>query len=224
MYIKRLKINNFRGIKDLDKEFNNRLICLIGNSDSTKTTILDAIEYCLYPYWNIQIMDTDFYNCNINENIVIQLTIGDVPEKLLTEDKYGLFIRKNVPEDEDDEPNDDEEKFLTIELRINEMLECKWKVINNRSEGKNITHVDRAEFSVARVGENTNKDFRIGRSSILKKYMDDTSTLDTFLIDAVREIKEIKVSDERMRDTLEEIKKDLKKYSDKLNDDLKINM
>lgn len=224
MYIKRLKINNFRGIKDLDKEFNNRLICLIGNSDSTKTTILDAIEYCLYPYWNIQIMDTDFYNCNINENIVIQLTIGDVPEKLLTEDKYGLFIRKNVPEDEDDEPNDDEEKFLTIELRINEMLECKWKVINNRSEGKNITHVDRAEFSVARVGENTNKDFRIGRSSILKKYMDDTSTLDTFLIDAVREIKEIKVSDERMRDTLEEIKKALKEYSVKLNDDLKINM
>lgn len=33
-------------------------------------------------------MDTDFYNCNINKNIVIQLTIGDVLGKLLTVDKY----------------------------------------------------------------------------------------------------------------------------------------
>ena len=64
MYIKRIKINNFRGIKELNKEFDNRLICLIGNSDSTKTTILDAIELCLYPYWTIT--DTDFYNCNGN--------------------------------------------------------------------------------------------------------------------------------------------------------------
>lgn len=50
------------------------------------------------------------------------------------------------------------------------MLECKWKVINNRSKGKNIIHTDRAEFSVARVGENINRDFKEGINSILKKY------------------------------------------------------
>lgn len=50
------------------------------------------------------------------------------------------------------------------------MLECKWKVINNRSKGKNIIHIDRAEFSVARVGENINRNFKEGINSILKKY------------------------------------------------------
>lgn len=223
MYIKRVSIKNFRGIKDFDKEFNNRFICLIGNSDSTKTTILDAIEYCLYPYWAIQITDTDFYNCNIEDDIVIRLTIGDVPESLLTEEKYGLYIRKNVDNEDDDEPAEDDEKFLTIELRINNMFECKWSVINNRSDGKSISHKDRAEISVARVGENINKDFRIGRNSILKKYLTNSDDLDLFLIETIRGIRNIDMNGE-MKSTLDKIDTTLKSYSVKLNDKLKVNM
>lgn len=224
MYIKRVEINNFRGIKKLNKEFNKRLICLIGNSDSTKTTILDAIEYCLYPYWTIQVTDTDFYNCNIDENIVIKLTIGDIPEVLLTEDKYGLYVRKDVKENQDDEPLDTDDKFITIELRINEMFECKWSVINNRSDGKSISHKDRADFNVARIGENINRDFKIGRSSILKKYIGNTDDLDTFLIGAIRGIREIDINNDKMKETLKNINKALNSYSVKLNDELKVNM
>ena len=221
MYIKRIKINNFRGIKELNKEFDNRLICLIGNSDSTKTTILDAIELCLYPYWTIQITDTDFYNCNIDENIVIQLTIGDIPERLLTEEKYGLYIRKDVDESQDDEPTDSDDKFITIELRINEMFECKWSVINNRSDGKPISHKDRAEFNVARIGENINKDFKIGKNSILKHYIDDINFMDSFLIDTIRDIKEIKITDSKVKESLKTMESVIESYSVKLNDELK---
>lgn len=224
MYIKRVEINNFRGIKELNKEFDKRLICLIGNSDSTKTTILDAIEYCLYPYWTIQVTDTDFYNCNIDENIVIKLTVGDIPETLLTEDKYGLYVRKDVSETQDDEPLDTDDKFITIELRINEMFECKWNVINNRSDGKSISHKDRAEFNVARIGENINRDFKIGRSSILKKYINNTDDLDIFLIDAIRGIREIDINNDSMKNTLKNINTVLNSYSIKLNDNLKVNM
>lgn len=224
MYIKRIKINNFRGIKELNKEFDNRLICLIGNSDSTKTTILDAIELCLYPYWTIQITDTDFYNCNIDENIVIQLTIGDIPERLLTEEKYGLYIRKDVDESQDDEPTDSDDKFITIELRINEMFECKWSVINNRSDGKPISHKDRAEFNVARIGENINKDFKIGKNSILKHYIDDINFMDSFLIDTIRDIKEIKITDSKVKESLKTMESVIESYSVKLNDELKINI
>lgn len=224
MYIKRIKINNFRGIKELNKEFDNRLICLIGNSDSTKTTILDAIEFCLYPNWTLQITDTDFYNCNIDDNIIIQLTIGDVPETMLTEEKYGLYIRKDVDENQDDEPTDEDDKFITIELRINEMFECKWNVINNRSEGKPISHKDRAKFNVARIGENINKDFRIGKNSILKQYMDDENIMESFLIELMRDIKEIKITDPKVKESLKTMKSVIEDYSVKLNDELKINI
>lgn len=76
MYIKRIKIENFRGIKGMDWILENKLLCLIGASDSTKTTILDAIEYALYPYWNLNITNTDFYNCDLTSPILIQVTIA----------------------------------------------------------------------------------------------------------------------------------------------------
>ena len=222
MYIKRIKINNFRGIKELNEEFDNRLICLIGNSDSTKSTILDAIEYCLYPYWNIPLTDIDFYNCNIENNIVIQLTVGDIPSKLLTEDKYGLYIRKDVDEDKNDEPLDDDEKFLTVELRVNEMFECKWSVINNRTNGKQISHKDRAEFNVSRIGEKIDRDFNIGRNSVIKQYVKETSLIDKFIIDTIRSIKSKNLSDEELNFALTTIKKVLKDNSVNLDNELKI--
>ena len=40
--IKRLKVKNYRGIKDLSIEFDDEnLVCLIGRGDSGKTTILN---------------------------------------------------------------------------------------------------------------------------------------------------------------------------------------
>jgi predicted ATP-dependent endonuclease of OLD family len=49
MYLCHLKIENFRGIRALDWHTNGRALCLIGPSESTKTTILDAIELALLP-------------------------------------------------------------------------------------------------------------------------------------------------------------------------------
>ena len=80
MYIKRVKIENLRGIKEMDWILENKLLYLIGTSASTKTTILDAIDYGLYPYWNLNITNTDFYECNISNPIPIQLTLGNLPE------------------------------------------------------------------------------------------------------------------------------------------------
>ena len=85
MYIKRIKVDNFRGIKKMDWILENKLLCLIGSSDSTKTTILDAIEFALYPYWNLNITNTDFYECNTENPILIQLTLGDLPEEFINE-------------------------------------------------------------------------------------------------------------------------------------------
>ena len=139
MYIKNIRIKNFRGIKDMNWTIKSRLLAIIGPSDSTKTTILDAIEMVLTPSWNIPINDYDFFNGQVNNDIVIELTIGEIPKELLTEEKYGLFVRKFVLENDiDDEPNEMDEVFLTLRLTINEFYEESWKVVNNRSDGKEI--------------------------------------------------------------------------------------
>ena len=62
MIIYHLKIENFRGIRTLDWHLNGRVLCLIGPNDSTKTTILDAIELVMLPRYNAQITDADFHH------------------------------------------------------------------------------------------------------------------------------------------------------------------
>ena len=119
MYIKRIEIKNFRGIKKMDWILENKLLCLIGASDSTKTTILDAIEYALYPYWNLNITNTDFYECNIDNPILIRLTLGNLPEDFINENTYGLYIRKFVDDNSNDEPEEIWKKLFLTRTELN---------------------------------------------------------------------------------------------------------
>ena len=97
MRILSLEVENFRGIKNCDICFpeNSRILFLIGAGDTTKSTILNAIQWILWPTWNLVSTDTDFYNKNTNESIVLRGTFSEMPEELLSEEKYGLYLRKN---------------------------------------------------------------------------------------------------------------------------------
>ena len=100
-------IENFRGIKKADIIFpDSRIVCLIGAGDSTKSTILDAINMSLYPSWNLPITDNDFYNGDINYPIKITGSFGEIPDVLMAENKYGFFLR-NAMADLDDKSNDE---------------------------------------------------------------------------------------------------------------------
>lgn len=59
-----LEIENFRGIQHAKLEFpkDSRIVCIIGAGDSCKSTILKAIEWALFPSWNLVATDNDFYN------------------------------------------------------------------------------------------------------------------------------------------------------------------
>ena len=211
MYIKRLEIKNFRGIKNLKWDLPEGLVCLIGNGDSCKTTILNAIELSLLHHWNFNIQDTDFYNCDFSNNIEIITTIGDVPTELLTIEKFGTYIRKNVDlGTENDEP-ENEEYYLTIKLEITSDFEPEWSVINNRMEKKSISHRDRAKLHLYRIGENFDKDFSLGRNSILNLYMENKEDINHQIIDILKRHKSENIENE-------EIKKSLEKMSNILDD------
>jgi AAA ATPase domain len=49
MQIRHISIKNFRGIQKMDWALHSQIVCLVGAGDSTKSTILDAIEYALSP-------------------------------------------------------------------------------------------------------------------------------------------------------------------------------
>ena len=193
MFLTNLEIEHFRGIKSGNISFplNSRVICLIGAGDSTKSTILKAIEWVFWPSWNLIVCDNDFYECNTEIPIVIRATFKEVPQKLLSEDKYGLYLRKPnaaLREDINDEPVDGEDVCLTIQLTVDKSLEPKWEIVCNRKETRLITYSDRKLLSVANIGGNSGKDMVWGKYSVLQKYADAKGILHDVHTAALREV------------------------------------
>ena len=187
-----LAIHNFRGIEEGCFCFppKQRIIGIIGPGDSCKTTLLKAIEWSLWPTWNLSATDMDFYNGNTSNPIVIESTIAEIPSELLSEDKFGLYLRDFeavIHGAENDEPVEGKTPVITIRLTIDDTLEPIWLVITNRTDPRPISQKDRRLFSFGVVGFNYDKDFLWGRGSILQKYSGATrGTLHTAYTQAMR--------------------------------------
>ena len=193
MRITNLEIINFRGIKNASIVFprDERVVCLIGAGDSTKSTILQAIEWILWPSWNLSASDSDFYECDTSSPIVLRGTFSELPERLLTEDKYGLYLRNpDVPLEagRDDEPSDNLPVCLTVQLTIDNSLEPKWEVVCNRNEPKIISLADRKSIIANKIGNNCSKDMLWGKYSVLQKYADSKGIIHDVQTSALRDI------------------------------------
>ncbi|MFZ6022358.1 MAG: ATP-dependent nuclease [Patescibacteria group bacterium] len=195
--IHQIKVSNFRGIKALDFTFvKSKFVCLVGRGDSCKSTILEALSYVLYPNWNLSVSDNDFYECNPSNAIEIEVTLRDLPEELLKDTKYGLYIRGieqggvNVINTLTDEC----EKALTVKLVIDQELEPKWYVISYR-DGQDpieIKHTDRALLNVYLLSDYLDRHFYYSKGSPLYQLSkNEGAGIDgNVLINAMRTLKE----------------------------------
>ena len=192
-----LKISNFRGIREFEQFFGGSgFICIIGRGDSGKTTILDAISYVLSPHWNLSVLDTDFYDCNVDESIEIEASVYDLPTSLIREDKYGLYIRGLDPDDYSihDEIQEEHVALLTIRLCVSRDLEPAWYVVNSRQEPVEIKARDRARLNVFLVSDYVDRHFSWNRGNPLysllrqeENWQDEQEK--NILIEALREAK-----------------------------------
>lgn len=191
MNIKNLKVRHFRGINCLDWDVAGRFVCLIGPGDSTKSTILEAVELVLTPRRNLSFDDSDFYDANTDNPILIEATVGEVPSDLLSEAKFGYLVRGwDGLSGIRDEPQEDDKPLLTIRLRVDETLEPIWLVVNDRHvEGKQISAFDRAKFGVARIGDYVDWQFSWGQGSALTRLMEEREDVRSILAAARRQAK-----------------------------------
>lgn len=76
MYLSKLKIKNFRSIKNSTFNFSQGINILIGENNSGKTTVLDVLRICLgYRQSNsLRIKKEDFNIFNLNESIEFDLS------------------------------------------------------------------------------------------------------------------------------------------------------
>lgn len=185
MLLRHLKIENFRGIRSLSWHVKGRVVCMIGPSDATKTSILDAIELVSLPRSNVQVSDADFYSADPTKPISIEATFGELPVELITEpSKFGLCLRGY---DETntllfDDPVDGTSPVITVRFEVGEDLEPSWTVVKTAlPEPKRIGWQDRERLGVSRLGEDVDKHLTWARGSALAKLTaKNTTTAQTF--------------------------------------------
>jgi hypothetical protein len=171
MLVRHVAISHFRGIESLDWHVNGRLVCLVGPGDSTKTTILDAVELALAPRWYVPFADADFFKAESTQSISIAVTVGELPNELLTDDKCGLCLRGyRCAEPINDDPDDGWEPVVTVRLRVHDDLEPRWELVKeNISEPKPLSWRDRECLGMARLGNDVERHLTWSRGSALAR-------------------------------------------------------
>jgi hypothetical protein len=194
MRILQIEIQNFRGIREMTWAPGPGVNCLIGPGDSTKTTILDALELCLNPRVSFVADDCDFHNLKVDKPVRIVVTLGDLPADFLAEQRYGLHLRGWDASARmlEDEPKEGLLHALSVAVEIDKSLDVRWSIYNDRiakNEDKDppvVRYKDAKKLATNRLGPFAERHLGWGRTSVLSRLGDIDDGLSLQLAEAAR--------------------------------------
>jgi len=164
------------------------------------------LDYALSPRSALTFDDSDFFNQDVNQDIVIQVTLTDWDEtqedirRFFQESKFaqykcGIANTGLLPE-----PHPDGPVAVSISLRVDKSLEPKWSVVRGRDEDeeqerKPIYAADRAVLGLSRIDIFSDFHFTWGRNTILTRLSADSDgNLNTVLSALARDMRERDIS------------------------------
>lgn len=189
--VRKIEIENFRGIKSLSWCPSNGINCLIGRGDSGKSSVLDAIDFCLGAR-NPRLSDTDFHKLEVDKPVKIVLTIGNLDDTLKDIGSFGRWLRGFNPKTGEvkDEPEKDLETVLTIELTAKGDLEVQRRLVSDRAaaQGRTRSFSQREWIRMApvRIDGVSKHHLGWGRGSTLHKLTPEGADIVPALIEATR--------------------------------------
>lgn len=206
MRIRHIEIRNFRGIKSLSWHVKGDFCCIIGPGDTCKTTILTAFDYALSPRTSLSFEDSDFFAQDVDQDIVVQVTLTDWDEtqpgirKFFQESKFaqykcGLDYTGPLAEPQEGGP-----VAVSVSLRVDRSLEPKWFVVKGRDEGeaterKSLYAADRGALGLSRLDTYSDYHFTWGRNTILTRLSaDNEGNLGALLSGLAREMRQGDIS------------------------------
>jgi putative ATP-dependent endonuclease of OLD family len=190
MRLRRLEIENFRGVRSLDWRRVADTTALVGPGDSTKSTILEAIERVLSPKWNISFDDTDFWDLDATKVIQIRATLTNLAPSFYRDTKFGLVLHafdatqgmatKAIGDE-------GEEYALVVELRVDARLEPTWSVVDADGAKHAFSARDREALGMVRVGGYVDQHLGWSRGSVLTRLTESGDAVGAVLAEATRQ-------------------------------------
>ncbi|WP_417521938.1 ATP-dependent nuclease [Marinobacter sp.] len=194
--IRWIVIENFRGIKKLSWQPKPGMNCLIGPGDSSKSTVLDAIDLCLGARRNVPFADTDFHRMDTSNPIQVHIIVGMLPEELLSIDAYGIFLKGYDAAKGQlyDEPQTNLEPVLQVSLTVESDLEPSWTIHSERSNAEGIVRQvawrEKVMLAPTRIGTSSDYNLSWQRGSVLNKLTEERADASAALIQAGRDARE----------------------------------
>ncbi|MGY4473989.1 AAA family ATPase [Bradyrhizobium sp. USDA 3364] len=193
--IRVVEIENFRGVKALMWSPAEGINCLVGPGDSGKSTLLDAIDYCIGARRSLQLADSDFHGLDVEKPIRIAVTLGALPDELKGIEIYGLYLRgfdrgtgEIAPE-----PGAGLETVLTVQLLVDSDLEPQWSLLSPRAaaqgQTRSLNWADRIRLAPTRLGAFNDNNLTWRRGSILNRLSDERADASKELAKAVRDVR-----------------------------------
>lgn len=150
-----------------------RLLCLVGQADSTKSTILEALAVVLSDRPYVRFDECDFHNADTTQPILIEVAVVDIPAGLHTDTAFGLHLSgiwsdNSMTHDPLDDPECEE--CLVIRLTVDKSMEAVWEVVRpGGEENVRISASQRALLGFRSAGYESDSDLKWGRGSALTR-------------------------------------------------------
>jgi putative ATP-dependent endonuclease of OLD family len=193
--IRTVEIANFRCLKKFSWRPRAGINCVIGPGDRGKSSVLDAIDYCLGARRNLQIGDIDFHNMDVSDPIEVIISLGKLDDALKNVDAYGLYLRGFDPTEGTivEEPGAGLETVLTVALMVAADLEPQWRLVSERAtaqgQSRNLSWADRQRIAPTRLGAFSENNLSWRRGSVLNRISTERADASAALVAAAREIR-----------------------------------
>jgi putative ATP-dependent endonuclease of OLD family len=174
MQVRRLEIENFRGIAKLTMCPQPGINVILGPGDAGKTTILDAISLALSPQPTQAAAETDYPNLDTTEPFRIGLVIGELTDSVtgmvFPPPLWGWDARTcELHPAPDDELG--RESVLAVQLVATPDLELEYRLLQSGNEPRPLSVATRAAIGLWNVGTDRRPDsqLRMSRGSLLER-------------------------------------------------------
>lgn len=175
MQIRRLKIERFRGIKELLWCPGPGLNCLTGPGDAGKSTILEAISTVLSPAPGRVASEYDYFQGAVAEGFSIEALVGKLDDELLSAwPVTPLYTWMAKEQRVQADPDRDGESVLCIRAQGTEDLEIEHVVVDPSEGTAPLSPSKRQLFGLSTMGPATVafRELRMSRGSLLERNVD----------------------------------------------------
>lgn len=176
MYIYKLKISNFRSIRELEWKPNKGMNVILGGNGSGKSTIATAIDYLLNPnisWYRNSLNEIDFYDRDTDNQILIEAWFKGVEE--LTVENLDLLF-EHVDRDGNISEYGEEIALIT-RMTCDKSMKPKYSILSNGRENHfSSVYKQAINFRLISSDRDPLKELAFYQNSVLSKALHNENT------------------------------------------------